>query len=229
MSQTALASGLTGQFKLRSDLISQGYRPIGWKAGFGAPVWQERFGINGPLIGFLTDATLLDEGADVDISGWPRPVAEPEIAAYLGSDLPPGSGPDVIRAAIAAIGPAIELADIDPPPDDVHEILVGNIFHRGVVLGPSDSGRAGADLTGLEARVRLDGREQARTGRLEDLAGGVIEVVSHLAGLVSDQGEMMRAGDVVICGSVVPPIDLFPGVTVEFELNPMASITLRTA
>lgn len=229
MSQSALASGLTGQFELRSDLISQGYRPIGWKAGFGAPVWQERFRINGPLIGFLTDATLLDEGADVDISGWPRPVAEPEIAAYLGSDLPPGSGPDVTRAAIAAIGPAIELADIDPPPDDVHEILVGNIFHRGVVLGPSDSGRAGADLTGLEARVRLDSREQARTRRLEDLAGGVIEVVSHLAGLLSDQGEMMRVGDVVICGSVVPPIDLFPGVTVEFELNPMASITLRTA
>jgi hypothetical protein len=32
---------------------------------------------------------------------------------------------------------------------------------------------------------------------------------------------------VIICGSVVPPIDLFPGVTVEFELHPMAPITLR--
>jgi 2-keto-4-pentenoate hydratase len=228
MSQSALASGLTGQLKLRSDLISQGYRSIGWKAGFGAPAWRERFRIDGPLIGYMTDATLLDDGADVDVSGWRRPVAEPEIAAYLGSDLPPGSGHDVTRAAIAAIGPAIELADIDPPPEEVHDILVGNIFHRGVVLGPSDSDRAGADLIGLEARVRLDGREQARTGRLEDLAGGVIEVVSHLADLLSDRGEMMRAGDVIICGSVVPPIDLFTGVTVEFELNPMATITLRT-
>ena len=228
MSQSAMTSGLTGQLELRSDLISQGYRPIGWKAGFGAPVWRERFRIDGPLIGFMTDATLLDDGAEVDVVGWPRPVAEPEIAAYLGSDLPPGSGHDGTRAAISAIGPAIELADIDPPPENVHEVLVGNIFHRGVVLGPSDSGRAGADLTGLEARVRLDGREQARTNRLEDLAGGVIEVVSHLADLLADHGEQMRAGDVVICGSVVPPIDLFPGVTVEFELNPMATITLRT-
>jgi 2-keto-4-pentenoate hydratase len=227
MSQVALASGLTGQLELRSDLISQGHRPIGWKAGFGAPAWRQRFKTDGPLVGFMTEATLLDDGAEVDISDWARPVAEPEIAAYLGSDLPPGRGQEEARAAISAIGPAIELADIDPPPEDLHEILVGNVFHRGVVLGPPDPGRAGADLTGLEARVRVDRREQARTDRLEDLAGGVIAVVSHLSDLLADQGEMMRAGDVVICGSVVPPIDLFPGVTVEFELYPMEPITLR--
>ncbi len=175
----------------------------------------------------MTEATLLEDGAEFDVSGWARPVAEPEIAAYLGSDLPPGSGQEETRAAISAIGPAIELADIDPPPEELHEILVGNVFHRGVVLGQSDPGRAGADLTGLEARVRVDRREQARTNRLEDLAGGVIEVVSHLSDLLADQGEMMRAGDVVICGSVVPPIDLFPGLTVEFELYPMEPISLR--
>ena len=227
MSRSAIASGLTGQLELRAELISQGHGHIGWKAGFGAPVWRERFRIDGPLVGFMTDATLLDDGAEIDISGWARPVAEPELAAYLGSDLPRGGGHEETRAAISAIGPAIELADIDPPPDDVHEILVGNIFHRGVVLGRSDPDRAGADLTGLEARVRLDRREQARTSRLEDLTGGVIEVVSHLSDLLADRGEMMRAGDVVICGSVVPPIDLFPGSTVEFELHPMEKISLH--
>jgi len=227
MSQPALSSGLSAQLLLRSELISSGHRPLGWKAGFGAPAWRERFKIDGPLVGFMTDATLLGDGDEIDISGWARPVAEPEMAAYLGTDLLPGSGPAGARAAISAIGPAIELADISPPPEAVHEILVGNIFHRGVVLGRPDPGRAGADLTGLEARVRLDGREQARTDHLEDLTGGVIDVVAHLSDLLADQGEMMRAGDVVICGSVVPPIDLFAGVTVEFELHPMESITLR--
>jgi 2-keto-4-pentenoate hydratase len=227
MSRSSLATGLKGQLDLRSDLISEGFRPIGWKAGFGAPAWRERFKIDGPLVGFMTDATLLDDAAEVDISGWARPVAEPEIAAYLGSDLVPGSGPAGARAVISAIGPAIELADIEPPPEEVHEILVGNIFHRGVVLGSSDPGRPGADLSGLEARVRLDGREHARTDRLEDLTGDVIEVVSHLSDLLADQGVMMKAGEVVICGSVVPPIDLFPGSTVEFELHPMEAIRLR--
>jgi 2-keto-4-pentenoate hydratase len=227
MSRSALANGLTGQLELRTDLISRGYRPIGWKAGFGAPAWRERFRIDGPLVGFMTDATRLEDGDDIDISGWARPVAEPEIAAYLGFDLVPGSGPAGARAAISAIGPAIELANIDPPPDDVHEILVGNIFHRGVVLGSSDPGRSGADLTGLEARVRLDGREQARTDHLEELTGSVIEVVSHLSDLLADHGVTMKGGEVVICGSVVPPIDLTPGTTVEFELRPMDQIALR--
>ena len=227
MSHSALTTGLSGQLELRTDLISRGHRPIGWKAGFGAPAWRERFRIDGPLVGFMTDATLLDDATEVDISGWARPVAEPEIAAYLGSDLVPGSGPAGARAVISAIGPAIELADIDPPPEEVHEILVGNIFHRGVVLGSSDPGRSGADLSALEARVRLDGREHARTDRLEDLTGGVIEVVSHLSDLLAAHGELMRAGDVVICGSVVPPIDLTPGTVVEFELHPMDQISLR--
>ena len=97
MSQSALASGLTGQFELRSDLISQGYRPIGWKAGFGAPVWQERFRIDGPLIGFLTDATLLDEGAEVDISGWPRPVPSPRLRPIWGPIFLPEAAPTGTR------------------------------------------------------------------------------------------------------------------------------------
>jgi 2-keto-4-pentenoate hydratase len=37
----------------------------------------------------------------------------------------------------------------------------------------------------------------------------------------------MRAGDLVICGSVVPPIDLAPGTTVGFELSPLSPISIR--
>jgi 2-keto-4-pentenoate hydratase len=226
VNRSPLTRGLERQLQQRDGLIAHGRQPLGWKAGFGAPTWLQRFGLDGPLVGFMTDASLVHNGETVDISNWARAVAEPELAAYLGSDLPPGGDEAAVRAAIVAIGPAIELADIDPPPDDVEEILVGNIFHRGVVLGPSDFGRAGADLTGLEARVRLEGREQARTDRLEDLTGGVIEVVAHLSSLLADRGQMMKAGEVVICGSVVPPIDLTTGATVTFELHPMQPISV---
>src|SRR6266508_4470699 len=40
--------------------------------------------------------------------------------------------------AIASIGPAIELADVDFPPDDVEMILAGNIYNRYVILGSMD-------------------------------------------------------------------------------------------
>jgi 2-keto-4-pentenoate hydratase len=78
----------------------------------------------------------------------------------------------------------------------------------------------------LEARVTVDGQELHRTTRLEDLTGRVVDVLSHLAALLGGHGETMRTGDVVICGSVVPPIDLTPGMTVGFELHPMSPISV---
>lgn len=187
---------------------------------------MERFGLDGPLVGFITDASVIPDGGVVAISTWTHAVAEPELAVYLGEDLPAGCGEEEASAAISAIGPAIELADIHPPPEDVEEILAGNIFHKGVVLGEAHPARPNADLTGLEARVRLGGIEDVVTTRLEDLTGRVAAVVSHLSELLGDHGEMIRAGELVICGSIVPPLALTPPATVEFELRPMSPISV---
>jgi 2-keto-4-pentenoate hydratase len=226
MTNAAVRRGLERQLRERDGLISAGRRPLGWKAGFGAPASLERFGLDGPLIGFMTDASVIADGSEVDITGWGRGVAEPEIYAVLGSDIDPGAGPDATRTAVAALGPAIELANIDPPPEEIEEILAGNIFHESVVLGDEDPARRRADLAGLEARIDVNGEELYRTTHLEDLTGRIVEVLCHLAALLGEHGETMRAGDVVICGSVVPPIDLAPGTTVVFELHPMKPISV---
>lgn len=210
-------------------MLEGGSRHLGWKAGFGAPASLERYGLGGPLVGFMTDGSLLPGGAEVDISGWGRAVAEPELAVYFGSDVPAGGDETSVRAAVSAVGPAIELANIDPPPEDVEEILAGNIFHEGVILGPADPGRAGANLAGLEARVKVDGEDRVRTAALEELTGRIDTVVSHLSALLVEHGEEIRAGDVLICGSVVPPIELSSGMTVGFELYPMTPISVIIA
>jgi 2-keto-4-pentenoate hydratase len=229
VSDAGVSRGLVRQLEERSRLISAGHRHLGWKAGFGASASLQRFGLDGPLIGFMTDASIIADGTQIDISGWGRAVAEPEIFVVLGADIPTDGGVDAARAAIASLGPAIELANIDPPPEDVEEILAGNIFHEAVVLGDDDPARRGADLTGLEARVTVDAEELYRTTKLEHLTGRIVEVIAHLAALLSDHGEEMRTGDVVICGSVVPPIDLGPGMAVGFELHPMSPISVSVS
>jgi 2-keto-4-pentenoate hydratase len=179
------------------------------------------------VVGYLTDASVVASGGEVAIGDWTRPVAEPELAVHLDRDLPGDGDAAGVRAAIAAVAPAIELADVDLPPDDLEVVLAGNVFHRAVVLGEPDPARRGGDVTGLEATVRIDGIEVARVIELEDLTGTVVAVVAHLSRLLADQGETMRAGDVVICGSVVPPLPLKPGSIVEFELTPMLPISVR--
>ncbi len=226
MTHDKVRRGLERQLRERGELIAAGRRPLGWKAGFGAPASLERFGLDGPLIGFMTDASVLGDGAQVDVTDWGRAVAEPEIFVVLGADIATGADVDEARAAIASLGPAIELANIEPPADDVEEILAGNIFHEAVVLGAADPARHGADLEGLDARITVDGVELHRTAQLEDLTGRIVDVISYLSALLATHGETMRAGDVVICGSVVPPIDLGPGMTVGFELHPMSPISV---
>jgi len=221
--------GLERLLERRRTILASGRQSLGWKAAFGAPAFLDRFGLGGPVVGFMTDASLTPDGTTVDISTWAHAVAEPEVAAFIGQDLPGGSDEEQALSAVASIGPAIELADIDLPLEDLEEILAGNIFHRAVILGAPDPERAGANLTGLEARVRLGHAEIARTGALEDLTGRVAGVISHLSHLLAGQGEMIRAGEVVICGSVVPPIDLIPGTSIEFELLPLHPISVQVA
>lgn len=227
MNDGAIQLGLQRQMESRRRVLDDGGRPLGWKAAFGAPASLERFGLDGPLVGFMTDRSVVESGAEVDIADWTRAVAEPEVVVYLDGDIPAGADYNQVRSAISAVGAAIELADIFQPPDDIESALAVNVFHRSVILGQPDRSRSGADVSGLEAHVRVDGAVIAVTSEVEALTGHIPTVLSHLAGLLADHGEGIRAGEVVICGSVVPPVQLSPGTTFEFELRPYAPISVR--
>ncbi len=166
----------------------------------------------------------MPSGGSVSVTGWTKAVLEPEIAVHLGSDLPAGAGEDGAREAIGALGAAFELADIDFPPDDPEAILAVNVYQRAVVLGPPMEAGAGADLTGVEAHVFRDGAEVAHTGDPEEMTGGIVELVSYLADLLEAFGERLRAGDVIIAGTVVPALDVADGGEIHFELGPLGSV-----
>lgn len=227
MNDRSIRLGLQRQMERRRRVLEEGGRSLGWKAAFGAPASLEQFGLDGPLVGFMTDRSVVESGAEVDIADWTRAVAEPEIVVYLDGDIPAGADDGQVRSAIGAVGAAIELADIFQPPDDIEAALAVNVFHRSVILGRPDRSRAGADLSGLEAHVRVDGEVIAVTRQVEALTGHIPRVLSHLSGLLAGHNEGIRGGEVVICGSVVPPVPLSPGTTFEFELRPLAPISVR--
>lgn len=219
----AIGRGIEKMLALRSERLAQGERHLGWKLGFGAPASLERFGLSAPLLGFLTHATLHEPGATVPVAGWESPVAEPEVAVYFSDDATPGRVAD----AIGAVGAAIELANIHPPSDDLEEMLAGDIYHRAVILGPKDPSRAGGRRDDLRARVIHDGETVADTTEFQQVTGDLVEILDHAASLLSAYGERLAAGDVVITGSVVPPIRIEPGQEVRFELEPLDAISVR--
>src|SRR5690242_15500431 len=123
-----IRAGLAAQADLRRDALQRAGR-LGWKAGVGTAAAMQRIGTSAPLVGFMTDATLLADGASCDITGWANPRLEAEVAVRLGADVPAGATAEQARDAIEAIAPAIELVDPGEP-DDVEAVLADNIWHR---------------------------------------------------------------------------------------------------
>jgi 2-keto-4-pentenoate hydratase len=221
-----VGEGLARQAAIRRRLLGSGAAHLGWKVGFGAPASLELLGIRRPLVGFLTDATRVEDGGEVSIEGWTRPVAEAEVALHLVADVPPGAGEDAVRSAVGWVGPAIELADVAPPPADPSEILAGNIFHRAVVLGPTVEPGADGLATGLHAKVTIGERQVEVPSDLESLTGRLSEIVRLVADVVGAHETTLSAGDVIIPGSVVPPQPLEPGDVVRFDLEPAGSVSV---
>jgi 2-keto-4-pentenoate hydratase len=219
--------GMQAQLDLRRKRLDGGDRPLGWKVGFGAPAMLKLLDISGPLVGFLTQNARVQSGGSVSLAGWSKPVAEPEIAVHIARDVPAGADRATAGAAIAGISPAIELVDLTAPPQDPERVLAENIYQRHVVLGDGPA-RAGGASDGLTCRILRRGSEFARTSDPQANTGEWTDIVRHVADLLAAFGERLRAGEIIITGSVVPPLTIEPGEdALAFEVEPLAGVSVR--
>src|SRR5215510_9448818 len=184
-----IVGGMTAQLALRRQRLDGGDKVLGWKVGFGAPAQLKQFNITGPLVGFLTQNARVTTGGTVSLTGWAKPVAEPEVAVHIGRDLSAGATPDTAAAAIAGISPAIELADVHEPPTDPERILSHDIYQRHVVLAGMTPARAAAAADGLTCRIMRRGAEFARTSDPQANTGRWVDIVSHVANVLAAFGE----------------------------------------
>lgn len=219
-----LLSGMRAQLARRDEATREGARQVGWKLGFGSPSGREVFGLDRPLVGFLLDSGALPDAAFVDVAGWTQPMLEPEIAVHLGQSVEPDATWDDVRAAVRGYSAAIELADVNIPPRGVHEILAGNIFHRHFIVGAVHTDLL--TVADLAASVSVDGRQVASTHAPLELTGEVIEMLRLTAEGLASHGERLRAGDIVITGSVVPPLPVVAGMHVLTRIDCLGPLTV---
>jgi len=197
----------------REELLAGGARSLGWKLAFGTAAAMEALELNGPLVGFLTDATRVPSGGECAAGGWRVPKLEPEIAIHLG---PGGEG-------VAAVAAAIELADADRPLTETEAVLAGDIYHRGVVLGepvPRPEGAIAVTVACEGEHFAASDDAEATVGRLEELAAYVREYLGRF-------GVEPRVGEVIISGSTVPLIDVAAGETWRSEVAGVGAVEVR--
>jgi 2-keto-4-pentenoate hydratase len=225
-----IKKGMTAQLAKRRARIAAGEKPLGWKVGLGAPATMQKLGLQAPLVGFLMQRALLASGSTVSLKRYIKPVMEPEIAVCMADDLPAGASAEAAAAAIKEIAPAIEIADLDPVPatDNLDKVLEGDIFQRHVMLGPQT--RAGGSVAGLSSRLIRRGREAARTTDPEALTGKLTAVVAHVANTLAAFGEKLAAGDIIITGSITPPVMIEADETeITHAIDPIGAVSVRFA
>ncbi len=208
-----IKKGMTAQLAKRRARIAAGEKPLGWKLGLGAPATMQKLGLEAPLVGFLMQGALLPSGSTVSLKNYLRPVAEPEIFVRMARDLAGGATPEAALAAVKEIGPAIELADLDPvpTPENIDTILEGDIYQRQVLLCAQT--RATGNMDGLTSRVMRRGAEVNRTNDPQALTGKLGDILAGTANMLAAFGEKLSAGDVIITGSITPPPMIEPDET----------------
>ncbi len=213
MADERITEGMKHQLADLRRKLDRDERPLGYKLGFGTEQAMKNLGTDAPLVGHLVTANRLESGAAVDISNWGNPKLEPEIVARAGE-----------QGEITAIGAAIELVDLDPSISDPQAILEANIFQRHVLLGPVSEG---ADPAEAKLTVLVDGEEVATADDVTAATGDLDGLVKHVAKTLKAAGAELERGDLVICGSIVPALDIAPGSTVEVRLPPLGSLVVN--
>jgi 2-keto-4-pentenoate hydratase len=133
-------------------------------------------------------------------------------------DLAAGASREEVMVAVGEFLPAIELADADLPFTDPVPILAGNIFQRHYVLGAPVTQGWGDGPEQLSGLVTVHEGDQHVTDT-QELTGQVVENLAHLALVAQAYGRGLGANDIVLLGSVVPPVPLNIGDSFTFELS----------
>ena len=214
--------------------LAQGRRVIGWKIGLTSKAMQSALGIDIPDSGILFDDMHFDSGAMVPTGRFIQPRMEAEIAFVMKAPL---GGSDVTREAVIAatdyVTPAIEILDTrilraDPATGQTRKVfdtISDNAANAGVVLGPDRHAVDAFDL-------RWVGAITSRNGEVEEtgLGAGVLndpaESVVWLARRMSQYGQQIEAGQVILSGSFIRPIECPPGAQITADYGAFGKVEI---
>jgi 2-keto-4-pentenoate hydratase len=190
---------------VRLQMQARGTGAAGYKIGLTSKRMQKMCGIDTPIAGVVLADRVHVSGAVLNAPSYGRMGVEFEIAVRLKRDFAPDGVPSIaeVAAAVDAVCPAVEIVDdrrADYHALDVLSLIADNSWNAGIVLG--DFVQAWPDLATVEGQVFVDGAVLDR-GVGGDVLGHPFHPVAWLASHLAAQGSGLRAGDIVMTGSIV--------------------------
>ncbi len=199
-------------------------RQTGYKIGCTTHVQQAHVGIPRPCGGGMRAAAVHEGGARLVHADYRRPGIECEIAVRMAADVPLAGTPydrESIAPFVARAMAAAEIVDDryrDYPSWPAPGLIADDFFNAGCVLGEArDAGSV--DLTAMRGTTTVNGIE-AGSGSGADVMGHPYAALAWLANVLAETGQGLRAGHVVLTGSVVQTQWPGPGTEIVCAYDP---------
>lgn len=198
-------------YRISLDLLArreaEGERVIGKKIGVTSKAVQDMLGVDRPDFGFLTDRMLVDGLSPVPIAGHLiAPRAEAEIAFILRDDLiGPGVTDADVLAATEAVCACFEIVDsrIADWNIQIVDTVADNASCGVFVLGDERVDPRRLDLPALHCQVFKNGHRISE-GYGSAVQGSPLTAVAWLANTLGTYGVPLKAGEIILSGSLVP-------------------------
>lgn len=214
-----------------------GQKVIGWKIGLTSRAMQSALNIDIPDSGILFDDMLFTDGATIPQGRFIQPRIEAEIAFVMKAPL---GGADVTReqviAATDVVAPSIEILDTrilrrDPETGQTRNVcdtISDNAANAGLVLGTARHAIDAQDLRWVGAMVFRNG-EIEETGLGAGVLNDPVESVVWLARRMAAYGQQIEAGQIILSGSFIRPVECPPCTDILADFGPFGCVSLRFA
>jgi len=203
---------------------------IGKKIGVTSKAVQNMLNVHQPDFGYLTDRMVYGNGDEVPIGAeLIQPRAEGEIAFILKRDLtgPGVTNADVLRAT-EAVMPCFEIVDsrIRDWKIRIQDTVADNASCGLFVLGDRAVDPRRVDLATCGMVVEKNG-ELLSTGAGAAALGSPVNCVSWLANTLGRFGIALKAGEVILSGSLVPLEPVSPGDHMRVAIGGIGTASVR--
>ena len=210
--------------------VEAGESIIGKKIGVTSKAVQNMLNVHQPDFGYLTDRMVFGNGDEMPVSELLiQPRAEGEIAFMLKRDLfgPGISNADVLRATEAVI-PCFEIVDsrIRDWKIKIQDTVADNASCGLFVLGDNAVDPRKVDLATAGMVVEKNG-ELLSTGAGAAALGSPVNCVAWLANTLGRFGIPLKAGEVILSGSLVPLEPIQAGDSMRVDIGGIGSASVR--
>ena len=208
-----------------------GRRVIGWKIGLTSRAMQQALDITIPDSGVLLDDMEFVNGATIPEGRFIQPRIEAEIAFVMKAPIQGRVSRDEVLAATEWVAPSIEILDTrivrrDPQTGRVRTIvdtISDNAANAGIILGAERHRPEDVDLRWVGAIVRRDGNVEETglgAGVLNDPVTGIV----WLAERMGHYGQRIEAGQVILSGSFIRPVECPKGSVIDADFGPFGRV-----